>query len=600
MKIVNWFYWGVPILICVGALLASQPKDSPLTAPTPPRKSEFTDRGAGIIGRPLSPAESTIVAAAIDSIGTPPPATVICTLNTRPCTLRCDCVAAVLRRQLKRPGGIEVERGPRAKPKTDGVRGRTKADSLESPEGDQMNISEWLMWQVMMNAGDSKYLQATLIHEFGHKKQTAATMADPVRAEKEAYGIALAYKDSIGLDWTDTDYWDEQSTYRSFSVRLAGGESRLTYNCLALSHECLILYDSSGGVAGDSFASFALGDSFHYSYPFGPMRASDMLIFEDYYQLPDSHCLALVCGGVPSMNLARLLRLHIYQGEVLATYGTQDYPGRFFYSMTNSDETELYYFLDTLNQQIVAMADMNADSIPETMVSVYASAFNPGFAPLLNMRGVDAGSHPFLGAGICVNHFDIHLGDLVYPYDSLLFLPDYDGDNMADACLLLPKYEFLVFTPVIQMPFPWSEDNFVMLHATWDHDISVWATDPLGQVLFEQLGMLHMVGGVDAECLLMRPLLAGEFILAMDMNTGDRSLPIGVINPVPQDVTIILDATDMLHLRWEAVPSADYYAVYKADDPSDFPPEPTYFTETNEIVLPVADEKKFYRVTAVR
>jgi hypothetical protein len=600
MKIANWLYWGMPILICVGALLASQPKDSPLTAPTAPRKIEFTDRSAGIIGRPLTPAESTIVAAAIDSIGTPPPATVVCTLNTRPCTLRCDCVAAALRRQLKRPGGIEVERGPRRKPKTDGVRGRTKPDSLESTEGDQMNISEWLIWHALMNANYLQYLQATLIHEFDHKKQTAATMANPAAAEKEAYGTALAYKDSIGLDWTDEDYWDEQETYRSFSIRLAGGESRLSYNCPALSHECLILYDTSGGAFCDSFVSFELGDTFHYSYPFGPMRASDMLIFENYFQLPDSHCLALVCGGVPSLNLARLLLLHIYQGEVIAPFGTQDFPGRFFYSMTNSDETELYYFLDTLNQQIVAMADMNADSIPETMVSVYASAFNPGFERLLNMRGVDAGSHPNLGAGICVNHFDCHLGDLVYPYDSLFFLPDYDGDNMADACLRLPKYEFLVFTPVVQMPFPWSEDNLVMLHATWDHDISVWATDPLGQVLFQQLGMLHMVGGVDAECLLIRPLLAGEFILAMDMITGERSLPIGIINPVPQKVTIILDATAMLHLRWEAVPGADYYSVYNTDDPTNFPLEPTYITVVNEIVLPVADEKMFYQVTAVR
>jgi hypothetical protein len=216
------------------------------------------------------------------------------------------------------------------------------------------------------------------------------------------------------------------------------------------------------------------------------------------------------------------------------------------------------------------------------------------------MRGVDAGSHPYLGAGLSVNHFDIHFMECVYPYDSLFFLPDYDGNNIADACLRLPRYEFLVFTPVIQVPYPWPEDVSVMLHATWEHDVEVWTTDPQGEILIEPLGMMHMVGGVDAECMLSRALMPEEFILAMDMQTGELSSPVQIVNPVAQELTLILDATGLMHLRWEAVPGAGYYAIYESDDPFEFPPEPTYFTETNEIVLPFADEVKFYRVTAVK
>jgi hypothetical protein len=280
--------------------------------------------------------------------------------------------------------------------------------------------------------------------------------------------------------------------------------------------------------------------------------------------------------------------------------GNFDDPGMFFCSMDHSSLTELTYVLDTLNQQILAMADLNEDLVPEEIVSLYASAFWPGFEPLMGMWGVDAGWHRYLGAGVIVTHADIHLMDCIYPYDNKFFLPDYDGDYTADECLLLPMYEFLFFVPVIQVPYPWPGDMSAMLHATWDHDIAVWTTDPLGEILLEELGMTHMLDGVDAECMLMRPLMAEEFILALDMQTGDRSGPVQVINPVPQEMTITLDEAGMLHLRWEAVPGAEQYYIYKALEPFEYPPEPTYFSETNEIVLPVADDKKFYYVTAVR
>lgn len=583
MKITNWLCFGVPIVAGVGMLLASQPKGWQL--PTP-RKIQWTD-GGDHVGRPLTTAESTVVAACIESIATPPPSTFVCTLNHRPCTLRADCVAAVLRRQLRRPGGIEAETGP--------AKGRegacTNPDGKTSPEGDAVNINEdWILDPYRW-----RRIDFMLVHEYAHKCQDTATLGSPRGREIEAHLVTIAYKDCTHMSHSDS-YFKQESTW----VADLKSQHSVHYVSNALEHDCYIHYDSLGGAAGDSLISFQFGTPLYYSYPFGETRASDLSIIENYFMLPDSHSLAIVCGGVPFLNLARILLLDIYHGEVVGLFGSVDYPGMFFSSMTHSPTTGLTYFLDSLNQQILAMADPNGDLVPDQIVSVYASAFWPGFEPLMGMWGVDAGWHRYLGAGVTVNHFNIHLMDCIYPYDNEFFLPDYDGDNIADECLFLPMYEFLFFVPVIQVPFPWEGDTFVMLHATWDHDIGVWATDPSGQFLYEQLGMIHMVDGVDAECVLIRPLMAEEFVLAMDMQTGDRSGPVQVINPVPQEVTLFQDVPGVLHLRWEAVAWAEYYAIYKSNDPFEFPPEPSFFTETNEIVLPLADEVKFYRVTAAR
>jgi hypothetical protein len=577
-------------------LLASQPKDAPLLLP---KGIDFTNRSIGCVGRKLTPAESTTVAQAIDSIGKPPPESLKVKINNRDTTVSCKDLADSLRNQLKRPGGIEGETGPRK----GRARGTTKPDSTTSTGGDGLNISEDFLARVRANPNRLKHLEGLLIHEVVHKMQDTLTLRFDARREKEAYYVEMCYYDSLGLDDSDPpdpewenarDKWEEMDTRESKEQR------SVHYIGPALTHECFFKFDTTGGAASDSLITYELGDLFHFSYPFSPMRASDAIIFENYFLLPDSHCLGLVCGGVPFMNLARVLLLNIYHGEVVGIQGGFDYPGRFFYSITRSDETQLYFVLDTLNQQILTMADMTGDSIPETIISTYASAFWPGFEPLLNMRGVDAGSHPYLGAGLSVNHFDIHLGECIYPYDGVFFLPDNDGNRVADACLWVPMYEFLIFTPVIQHPLPWEGDMSVMLHATWDHDIGVWTTDPEGQIIMEPLGMIHMIEGIDAECMLLRPLMAGEFILAMDMNTGDRSGAIQVGSPIPQELTVFTEGPGWIHLRWEPVPGADYYAIYKSNEPFVFPPEPSYFTETNEIILPLADDMKFYRVTAVR
>jgi hypothetical protein len=583
MKIAKWIHLGVPVLAGVGMLLASQPKGWQLQ---PPREIKWSD-GGNHVGRPLTTAESTVIAACIESIATPPPSTIVCTLNTRRCTLRCDCVAAVLRRQLRRPGGMQAETGP-AKAKEGAC---TNPDGKDSPEGDPVNINEdWILDPYRWRRID--YM---LVHEYAHKRQTTATLGSERGREIEAHRCAMAFKDGSGMSHSDS-YWQQESTW----VADLMSQHSVHQVCKALTYDCYIHYDSAGGVAGDSLISFQFRNPIRYSYPFGETRASDLNIIENYFMLPDSHSLAIVCGGVPFLNLARILQLDIYHGEVVGSLSSADYPGMFFCAMDRSPITGLAYVLDTLNQQILAMADLNGDLVPDEIVSVYASAFWPGFEPLMGMWGVDAGWHRYLGSGVIVNDFNTHFMDCIYPYDHAYFLPDADGNNIADACFLTPMYEFLFFVPVIQVPYPWPGDMSALLHATWDHDISVWTTDPSGEILFEQLGMTPMVTGVDAECPLVRPLVPEEFILAMDMQSGDRSGVVQIINPTLQEATLTLDETGMLHLRWEAVPGADYYAIYKMNEPFEYPPEPTYFSETNELVLPAADDMKFYRVTAIK
>ncbi len=597
MKITKLFYLGVPVLVGVGMLLASQPKENPRTNPG---RIDFDDAASGCNGRPLLPDERQAVQNAIDNIKTPPPDSLSVKVNNRDTTIACKDIADTLQKQLDRPGGIETEEGSRA----DKAHATTKCDNKPSASGDQINISENVLGVVMANPARTRYLEGILVHEFTHKIQDSATLANDPRSEKEAWYAQMMYWDSVEMDtgWPRDRAWEEcLEMWRQYEERETEESRRVHYIGPGQTHEYYIHFDTTGGAANDTLITYELGELVYNSFPFGPTRVSDAMIFEDYFLLPPSHSLALVCGGEAPLFMGRLLTLDMYEGEVVTPLDTFDFPGRFLYAMTNNSNYTFYYLLDTLNQEIFTMQDIDGDSIPDLMASVYASAFWPGFEPLLNMRGVDAGIHPAYGEGLCVNHFDIHFGDLTNPYTDILFLPDYNADNIADECLLVPRCEFLTFTPVIQVPLPWIGENTVMLHATWDHDISVFLTDPLGEILYEELGMTHMSVGVDAECMLIRPLMAEEYMLALDLQTGTKSQAVGVIDPTPQNVTINVFDPGTIWLRWEEVSGATSYNIYESDNPIDFPLEPTYTTITNDIpILSPIGEKLFYRVTAGR
>ncbi len=72
------------------------------------------------------------------------------------------------------------------------------------------------------------------------------------------------------------------------------------------------------------------------------------------------------------------------------------------------------------------------------------------------------------------------------------------------------------------MPLPIEGDQTVQLFATWNHTTEVWATDSQGQIFYELLGAAQMTEGVDAQCALNRHLVADEYILPIDVNTGER------------------------------------------------------------------------------
>ncbi len=105
-----------------------------------------------------------------------------------------------------------------------------------------------------------------------------------------------------------------------------------------------------------------------------------------------------------------------------------------------------------------------------------------------------------------------------------------------------------------------------------------------------------MMPGVDAECPLMRPLLAGEYVLAVDAETNQRlKIPTAVIDPTPHALTLYY-FDGMMSLHWNAVPGAEYYTVYSTIGGMEIP---LFDTPDTQAMLPLPLEARgFFRVTA--
>ncbi len=599
MKVAKWFYLGVPVLIGVGMLVASQPDER--KQEPPPRRIKFI--GPDFKGRPLREYEYGVVEAAIESIRTPPPDSISWTDaagSTK--TVSCSTYADLLKRQL-RSGRIQAEIG------TTRHSGANHLSDGKATDKDQMNVDSQLIEWTWNHPDSIIYLEETLIHEGTHKWQSTSVMTFDER-EIDALRAELAYKDSNGLDTSDAYYRFKDTLlfrhkFRHFYPYLV---VRLLKLLRALGYNVFIHHDPYG-LGVDYFASFKPGDTDWYEFDLGYfLRASDMAVFENHFMLPPGHCLALMCGGVPSTGTARIWAFEVLGGEIIGPLVNYDfgplqgYPPMFFYNMTRNTETGCYYMSDTLNKEIVLMGDaVYDDYIPDEIIGVYASALWPGFEPLETMRGVEVAMHPTQGFGIIIYEGDMRDSDVYDPYDDCFFLPDADGNDTADACIPSKRYEFVVFTPDVQYPMPWVGEDFVQLFAPWDHFIDVYSTDSLGQTLYELLGTTQMTGGVDAECMLSRPLMEGEFVLAVDAGTGDRiRCATKVIDPVPKEFTIHY-LSGVLLLQWDEVPGVDHYNIYQSDDPVEFSLEPTFISYTNEFALPMMpNEKLFFRVTAER
>jgi hypothetical protein len=554
MTVKKWFCFAIPILIGMGILFASQPKNRPVQPPLPRIDFDYNNTWDG---RPLTADEKAKVQGAIDNIKNPPPSSITyknAAGNT--ITVACSTLAKNLQAQLD-SGDIQAET-------------KNKADGGEY-QG-EINVNQKKLAACSTEAGQ-KYLEELLIHEETHKgSQQDGQSTDENEVESDA--AELAYKDSIGLDSANSaDYrWTLSLWKKHYYNYLWGRIKRMLDHIWALSHVCFVEYGE--GVTTDKFKSFAQGDTGFYVFDLGSyLRASDMLIHEEYYPLGPEHCLAIICGGHPSNDRGRILGLDIYQGQVqppvpyfLFHFTVPQYDPMFFYSMAYSPERSGYYFVDSLNQRIVTMPDADGNLIPEMTVSTYASAMWPGFEPLMDMRSVEPTMHHYYGFGLIVNHEDVHYTDAINPYDMRYFLPDWNGDNIADACYPAHRYEFVTCKPhIIQTPRPGNMS--VQLLATWMHPIEVYSTDSLGETFHEPLGYITMELP-HMECMLMRPLMAGEFVIARDMETGEQlSLATKVAcYAAPSDVTIKYDASlDIVQIRFTG-DDAPFYLLYRAPD----------------------------------
>jgi hypothetical protein len=516
MKRIQWLYLEIPVLIGGTILLASQPKGWLL----PPDQGIWFTVPGKYVGRPLIPSEIATIQRALDSIRTPPPNSITYRdANNVTHTVSCSTIADDLQKQLDR-GSMQAET------LNAGIYGVTLSDGRETTEGDEMNIDPLLVLLALIDSTELKYLEAVLVHERTHKVQRTAGVME-AELEIEAFNATLAYMDSLGLDTADALYRQARELRRQFWREYAGTDSLrwMQYELQEmLGFYSFLQYDTTG--SGPSyFTSFQIGDQDWYEYPLGTFRPTDMIIYEDYFQFPTGHSLAILCGNDSVSQQAEIVTLDVSEGRVVAPYITHDfgppaYPPMHFISMAENEapqpQNRTFFLLDGLNNQIVALKDTDEDFIPDTLEYIYASASWPGFESLAEMRGVDVAIHPFCGFCLITNDVRPHLHWEIDPYPNhyrlLERVSDLDGDNIADECMPAALDEFISFTPHFQVPLPVAGNQSVHIFGPWIQYVVVWTTDSLGQNLIEQLGWTTMYE-VDETCNLNRPLVEGEYII---------------------------------------------------------------------------------------
>jgi len=491
-------------------------------------------------GRPLTETEKATLRRAIDSIATAPPSAITyadSAGHTR--TLSCATIAANLLRQLQQ-GRIEAETlNTGAAGET--FYGGTWSDGLASTEGDELNLDTMMIVAAAEDSSLLKYLEVILVHEHTHKTQITAGTTNNAR-EVEAFAAGLAYMDSLGFEsgdgmrqvsreaWYRHKYGSEEQQSRAPLLQSAG-------------EYCAFLNFDTTGSGPSSLASFHLGQIGWHEYNLSPMRPSDMILFDRRIPVAAGHLMAVVCGRETSQGIAQLHAFDIFQGQVVSTvvthsFGPPAFPPMSFTSMTRCPQTGLYFVLDTLNHQIRVLSDRNSDSVGDTIISIYACASWPGFELLSEMRGIDLCTHIMGGQVIVVNQEETHLPHQIDPAATCWVLPDLNGDREADLWAPAHGWEFVQFTPTIQVPLPVGGDQTVHLFATWMHNIEVWTSDSTGQNVYDILGSVGMASGADADCQLMRQLGEGEYIIPLDVTSGRRpNLATRVGSPSSSDET---------------------------------------------------------------
>lgn len=554
-------------------------------------------------GRPLTPAETAVLDSAINNIGNPPPSTLTYrddNGNTK--TANCSTIAADLRAQLRDSGRVQAETSRTGKGAF-----WVLPDTQKSTGGDKMNIDPAAVANAANSAAWMRVVEGCLVHEWDHKTQDSAALADTIRREIEPYSIMAAYYCSTTVDCSDNPRtWALNEEARRRTPAPPGGGVR--DGNIRVVHDHLTYLSFGPQPTGcDSLVSFDPGGPGRHTFPLGLFRGSDLITYPDNLLFPPDHALALICGGIPATGIARIMALELFQGEVLGApllhdFGPPLHPPMFFASMEPAMPPGQWYMLESLSHRILRMQDaLYGDGIPDEITGVFAAPEWPGFAPLLAAGGISYSVHPFMGPGVLLVGQDVHLSETSAPYDTHLFLMDANGDLQADVIATVRLCEFLEVYPSIIEPRPWVSEMSVQLFATWEHDITVWSTDESGEILVEMLGMQHMAPGMHGECMLMRPLLPHDRLVAMDMQTGRRSgPPVPVVNAVPEQLVISCDLAGMLQMQWAPFPGATDYAIYISDDGVEFYDSGLRAAE-NHFAMPLPPQsRQFYHVTALR
>jgi hypothetical protein len=520
--------------------------------------------------RGLTTPESTFVMNAYNRLANGPPHNIVGRdADSNLVTVNCDSIAKTLRDQL-RSGRVRVDSNM-------SERGRADHDGTPSTIDDLLSFSSDFMDSLLRGLISPVHLIEIGVHERAHKVETDTSdemfSTEQLRNEILALELEKAIKCSMNVAADDPFFLvckREIKDCRSDLDRLDKALQSVHLHPAA-GHFCFLLGDS--GVA-DTFASFTPSALGWYTHPLTGMRAGDMLIFRNQPPIPPSESRVVLCGGLPMGGYrSRVRAMGLYSDgtlreppDVEQDFGPPLYPPLFFGAMAYDLTRNVFFVLDTVQRRILNMVDANGDLVPDEIAGEYAHPIWPGFLPLQEATGLDVATHRTLGFGLIIQRGDKHIPHVVQYEQHWLFLPDANGDNIAESCLEVPAYQFLNLLPAIEEEVIWAGETTVPVFGTWQHNMLVWKTDSFGGARSELLGTAHM-SDLHMTCELSRPLLAGEFVLPVDeLWSTSPSLATPVAYVTPTDLTLAFAEDSQLHLRWTAVDGATSYCIYSSED----------------------------------
>lgn len=527
-------------------------------------------------GEPLTPDQKVTVQCAIDGIGMYPESITYMDAQGNVKTASTATIARRLQGELNN-GQIQQE---------------VQNNSAQGWEYcGEINIENGFLDKAGSDGQYLGYLQEILVHEWVHKEQGGSSPSSA--KEVEATSAELAYKDSIGISPQDPErlwaYWLHTLHYYNYYWNWFFANLGRMF-CQGF----FIEPRSERPPNHDHLRDYHMGEQSCRDRDLGDYRVCDMHVLENYFN--DSTGLLLLCGFMPGQG-GRLLSFEL-SDSVADTFMVQDFP-QYLHSIERIETTNAYLLVDTLTKQIYRMEDTNTDQLPDWISCVFTSAAQ--YPQLAAMQSVETAIHPVYGYGWIVHPEPIRHFSLIGPYDQRWFLADADGDHVADQCHPVRRCEFMKVLPQIYST-PFAGDMAISIFGTWNHDIVVHACDETGEILYDVLAVTHLMDSIQTTVILSRPLLLGEYIIAIDMAGFQHSpMPTQVQDTAPQAVVIQYNPEiGLLRISWEAVPGTASYALYASDDGVEFFDTGLRTTESFfELPYP-APPKQFFYVTSIR